>query len=66
MSWITFAQNAAQFVTGPFGISIFAVLVGIAGVRSAIEHRWHSVGYAIGGGVVTFSSAWAVQTFMGA
>jgi hypothetical protein len=64
MSWIAFAQNAAAFVVGPFGISIFAVLLGIAGIRSAIEHRWHAVGYAIGGGVVTFASAWAVQTFM--
>jgi hypothetical protein len=63
-SWIAFAQNAAQFIVGPFGISIFAVILGWAGIRVAIEHRWHAVGYAIAGGVITFGAAWAVQTFM--
>jgi hypothetical protein len=64
VSWITFAQNAAQFIIGPFGISIFAVLLGLAGMRVAIEHRWHAVGYTIAGGVITFAAAWAVTTFM--
>lgn len=66
MSWIQFAQQAAQFIIGPFGISIFAVILGLAGIRVGIEHRWHYVGYAIAGGVITFSAAWAVNTFMGA
>lgn len=64
MSWTTFAANAAQFVIGQFGIGLFALLLGIAGIRAAVEHRLHAVGYAILGGVITFSAAWAVTTFM--
>ena len=64
MSWLTFATNASQFITGPFGISIFILMLGISGMRLAFEHRWHSVGYTIAGGVIAFSAAWAVQTFM--
>lgn len=64
MNWLTFATNASQFISGPFGISAFALLLGLAGMRLAIEHRWHAVGYAIAGGVIAFSAAWAVQTFM--
>ena len=64
MSWLAAAQAAAQFIVGPFGISIFGAIMGYAGIRAAVEHRWHPVGYALAGGVVTFSSAWAVTTFM--
>lgn len=63
-TWIGFVQNAAQFVVGPFGISFFALSLGIAGMRVAHTHRWDPVGYAIAGGVVTFGAAWAVQTFI--
>lgn len=64
MTWITFVMRMAQFITGEFGIALFGILLGIAGVRAAIEHRLHAFGYTLLGGVITFSSAWAVQTFM--
>jgi type IV secretory pathway VirB2 component (pilin) len=66
MSWLQFVQTASQFIVGPFGVSLIVLWVGIAGIRVGIEQRWPPLGYAIAGGVILFSSAWAVTTFMGA
>lgn len=65
MSLLTFIQNLAQFISGPFGIG--AITVAIAGTFIAgaihmvpINWAWRTMFC----GAAAFSAAWAVQTFM--
>lgn len=65
MSLLTFIQNLATFIVGPFGIG--AITVAIAGtfIAAAIHMIPVSWGWrCLACGGCAFSSAWAVQTFM--
>jgi hypothetical protein len=65
MNWQTFVTTASSYVIGPFGIAAFGALMGWAGLHVPIEHSWRKPGWTLAGGVLTFSSAWAVTYFMG-
>lgn len=67
MSLLTFMQNIASFLVGPFGISAITVAIGLTAMCAGYEIcRWKRVGEAIVSGAILFSSAWIVHTWLGA
>lgn len=65
MSLITFVQNLATLIAGPFGIS--AIIVAVAGtfIAAAIHMVPVSWGWrTLACGGCAFSAAWAVNTLM--
>lgn len=66
MTWITFLTTVAAQVTGPIGIPLYVLLLAWGGIQVATSHRWHALGYIVAGGVITFSAAWFVNTYMAA
>jgi type IV secretory pathway VirB2 component (pilin) len=67
MSLLTFAQNLAQFITGPFGISLITLAIAGTAMAAAVHAmRWSHVFTVVFMGAIAFSAAWIVQTFLNA
>lgn len=65
MSLITFAQNLAMFIVGPFGISMITLAIGALALAAALAAMsWRHVFSSVFGGAILFSSAWIVNTFL--
>ena len=66
VSLLTFAQNVAQFIVGPFGISMITFCIGACALAAAMHAmRWSNVFTAVFMGAILFSSSWIVTTFLG-
>jgi type IV secretory pathway VirB2 component (pilin) len=67
MSLLTFAQNLAQFITGPFGVSLITLAIAGTAMAAAVHAmRWSHVFTVVFMGAIAFSAAWIVQTFLNA
>jgi type IV secretory pathway VirB2 component (pilin) len=66
VSLLTFAQNVAQFIVGPFGISMITFCIAACALAAAMHAmRWSNVFTAVFMGAILFSSSWIVTTFLG-
>lgn len=62
---LAFAQNMAQFIVGPFGVSIITLAIAGTAMAAAVHAmRWGHVFTTIGCGACAFSAAWIVNTFL--
>lgn len=65
LSLITFAQNLATFITGPFGVSIIILAVAGSFLAAALHFMPARAGFvSFGCGAVAFASAWLVQQYL--
>lgn len=65
MSLLTFIQNVATFIVGPFGIGAITVAVAGTAIAAAIHMcpaSW--IWRTIGCGGLAFSAGWVVSTWM--
>ena len=60
-----FAQALAQFVVGPFGISIITFAIAGVAICCALHMlRWGQLWATIGAGAFAFAAGWIVTTFL--
>jgi type IV secretory pathway VirB2 component (pilin) len=67
LSLIQFAQTLAQFITGPFGISVIVLAVAGTFLAAALHMLPARAGFvSFVCGAMAFAAAWLVQQFIGA
>ena len=67
LSLIQFAQNMAQFITGPFGVSIIILAVAATFLGAALHFLPARAGFvSFACGAIAFAAAWLVQQYLGA
>lgn len=64
-SLVGIVQNLAQFIVGPFGVSVITLAIAGSAIAASLHAmRWGHVFTAMAMGAVVFSAGWIVNTFL--